>query len=173
MMINIFHSQSFSRPSIITQSMKERRLAFLLGEDQITINARNNQSTHITPQKNLSRCMSASGVNKKIQNKIRNESKERPTNVSTNRTTTDHCSSKISSSSSTSMYDSAEIVANVLGKSRIHNIQASNIKSNSSFCLRRQSSEVGSGLNSSYDIILPQVATHSRETCDQNAAVKG
>ena len=172
MMINIFHSQSFSRPSTITQSMKERRLAFLLGEDQITIDARNNQSTHITPQKSLLRCMSASGVNKKIQNKIRNESKERPTNVLTKRTTTDHCSSKISSSSSTSMYDSAEIVANVLGKSRIHNIQASTTKSNSSFCLRRQSSEVGSGLNSSYDIILPQVATKSRETCNQNAAVK-
>ena len=122
--------------------MKERRLAFLLGEEQVKHGTSKDLSTQAASQKNLSRCMSTSGVNKKIQNRIKTESKERPMSLSSNKPYVTESSSLIS------MYDSAEIVASALGKSPY---QSSNIKSNSSFCLRRQSSEVGSDLNNSYD----------------------
>ena len=125
--------------------MKERRLAFLLGEEQVKPGNSKDLSTQATSQKNLSRCMSTSGVNKKIQNRIKTESKERTTSLSSNKPYVTESSSLVS------MYDSAEIVASALGKSPYQNYQSSNIKSKSSFCLRRQSSEVGSDLNNSYD----------------------
>ena len=138
--------------------MKERRLAFLLGDDLTQHKNRNNQSEHVSSQKNLSRCMSASGVNKKIQNKIRTESKERPLSSTGNKSTIADAQYKHSASSSGSMYDSAEIVASALGKSRNQNVYSSNVKSNSSFCLQRQSSELGSVLNKSYDGVVPNVS---------------
>ena len=125
--------------------MKERRLAFLLGEEHAKHGISKDLLNQATSQKNLSRCMSTSGVNKKIQNRIKTESKERPASLSSNKLNVKESSSLIS------MYDSAEIVASALEKSRYQNDQSSNIKSNSSFCLRRQSSEVRCDLQNSYN----------------------
>ena len=141
--------------------MKERRLAFLLGEEQAKLDNSKHLSTQATSQKNLSRCLSTSGVNKRIQNRIKTESKERTTSLSTTKPYVTESSSLIS------MYDSAELVASALGKSRYQNHQSYNIKSKSSFCLRRQSSGVGSDLNNSYGGETPNVSK-SKGVSDKN-----
>ena len=142
--------------------MKERRLAFLLGEEQVKPGNSKDSSTQATSKKNLSRCMSTSGVNKKIQNRIKTESKERTSSLSSNKPYVTESSSLIS------MYDSAEIVASALGKFPYQNYQSSNIKSKSSFCLRRQSSEVGSDLNNSYDGEAPNASKSIKGVSNNN-----
>ena len=127
------------RPSTITQSMKDRRLAFLLGEEQILPKNKNNVLTQSTSHRSLSHCNSASGVNKKIQNRTKTESKEKMANSSTKRSATVDPSNQ--ATSSPSIYDSAEIVAFALGKSRNQVMDTSNPKTNSNSNLRRQSSE--------------------------------
>ena len=142
--------------------MKERRLAFLLGEEHAKHGNSKDLSNQATSQKNLSRCMSTSGVNKKIQNRIKTESKERPASLSSNKLNVKESSSLIS------MYDSAEIVASALEKSRYQNDQSSNIKSKSSFCLRRQSSEVGCDLKNSYDGEAPNASKIIKGVSNKN-----
>ena len=117
--------------------MREKRLAFLLGEDQMQKEDDNNVPKHGTSRGIKAPCTPVSGVSKKIQSKIKTDAKETLTSVPIKMSSSKDLLNRASTSSSCSMYDSAEIVANALGKSRSYNNESQSFKSSSVSNLRK------------------------------------
>ena len=119
--------------------MRDRRLAFLLGEDQLNKEDVNQKNNHETSRFTKASCVPPAGVNKKIQNKLKTNSKQTLTSVSSNNSPLKEVLNRELTSSSCSMYDSAEIVANALGKSKRYGKESPSFKSSSVSNLRKNS----------------------------------
>ena len=122
--------------------MRDKRLAFLLGEDQIKNEDNNNIQKDRTSRGTKAPCTPVSGANKMIQNKIKMNSKETLTSVPIDNSHSMEVLKRGSTSSACSMYDSAEIVANALGKCRSYNNESQSFKSSSVSNLRKNSPKV-------------------------------
>ena len=117
-----------------------RRLAFLLGEEQSEKIITDKIQTQDFPNNGTnSSCMSSSGASKRIQNKIKTDSKTILKSESASNSPSSDILNRTSTSSSCSRYDSAELVANVLAKSRSQIYKPPSFKSNSVSNLRKKS----------------------------------